>query len=520
MTMQEKISAAPRVARRSPGPKGETVITLAILAVGGQGGGVLTNWITAVAEANGYNAQSTSVAGVAQRTGATIYYIEMCRDTGRKPVFALAPSEGDVDILIASELMETGRAIMRGFVTPGRTTVIASTHRILAVAEKIIPGDGHADSDEVLSAMQATADKLVAFDMENIAKANGSMISSSLLGGLAGSGALPFPRNSYEQVIRASGRGAEASLRAFGAAYDIATGDADPPQPVTDPGARVAAALHVPHSQRAAWDALQRRVSALPAPTRDMVGLGLQKVVDYQDVRYGGEYLDRVEQIAALDHDAYEMTAAAAKYVARALCYDDILRVADLKTRGARMTRVRGEIGAQDDQVLTLTEYFHPRWEEFVTTLPRSLGRFLSRRTGAQRFYTRHLDKGRRIRTDRIRGFLTLWIVSSLRPWRRSLLRHETEMAHVDRWFGEALRLARSNPAMATEVLTNYRLIKGYSDTHSRGLSKFARVMAMLPVLEPRDDGPDWMRRLRTAALADAEGQALDGVIATINSFA
>ncbi|MDX8450966.1 hypothetical protein RFN31_36210, partial [Mesorhizobium sp. VK3C] len=67
----------------------EQVIKLAVLAVGGQGGGVLADWITDVAERSGYIAQSTSVAGVAQRTGATIYYIEMARDTGRLPVFAL-----------------------------------------------------------------------------------------------------------------------------------------------------------------------------------------------------------------------------------------------------------------------------------------------------------------------------------------------------------------------------------------------------------------------------------------------
>ena len=53
-----------------------------MLAIGGQGGGVLVDWIIDVAERNGCFAQSTSVAGVAQRTGATIYYVEMCRDRG------------------------------------------------------------------------------------------------------------------------------------------------------------------------------------------------------------------------------------------------------------------------------------------------------------------------------------------------------------------------------------------------------------------------------------------------------
>ena len=189
----------------SDAPQDDGIIKLAVLAVGGQGGGVLADWITDVAERNGYLAQSTSVAGVAQRTGATIYYVEMCRDTGRRPVFALSPAQGDVDILIAAELMEAGRAIMRGFVTPERTTLIASSHRIAAVSEKIEPGDGRASSEKVRAAAESASKRFIAFDMEKIAAEAGSMISASLLGALAGSGALPFPRESYEQAIAAVG---------------------------------------------------------------------------------------------------------------------------------------------------------------------------------------------------------------------------------------------------------------------------------------------------------------------------
>tara|TARA_R110000737_G_scaffold222059_3_gene237368 strand:- start:1388 stop:2938 length:1551 start_codon:yes stop_codon:yes gene_type:complete len=515
MNMQAK----PIVARRSPGPDGEKIITLAALAVGGQGGGVLTNWIVAVAEANGYRAQSTSVAGVAQRTGATIYYVEMCRDTGRAPVFSLSPSIGDVDILMASELMEGGRAIMRGFVTPGRTTLIASTHRIPAVSEKIAPGDGRVDGAEVIAAMGIAADHTVAFDMETVAKEAGSVISSSLLGALAGSGSLPFPRDSYEAVIRASGRGVEASLRAFGDAYDIARGDKPAPD-ARVPEAVVIPVLHVPEKLKAKWAALQARVAALPAEAQDMTALGLKKVVDYQDIAYGSDYLDMVEKVVALDASPYDLSINAAKYCARALCYDDLLRVADIKTRASRMERVRDEVVVKDGQVLMLTEYFHPRFEEFTTTLPASLGKWLQKRKGVEAFYTKHFDKGRRIRTDSLRGFLMLWVVSSLRPIRRRLLRHESEMAHMQAWFDTVLDVAKTEPALASEILANYRLIKGYSDTHARGLSKFARVMGALDILKGREDSADWMRRLRVAALDDVKGDKLDGALATIRSFA
>src|SRR3954451_15389808 len=183
------------------------IIKLAVLAVGGQGGGVLADWITDVAERNGYLAQSTSVAGVAQRTGATIYYVEMCRDTGRAPVFALSPAQGDVDILIAAELMEAGRAVMRGFVTPDRTTLIASSHCIAAVSEKIEPGDGRASSSKVHATAEAASKRFIAFDMEKTAAAHRAMNPPSLIGLRACADALPLTRESHGQAIGIGGRG-------------------------------------------------------------------------------------------------------------------------------------------------------------------------------------------------------------------------------------------------------------------------------------------------------------------------
>ena len=200
------------------------IIKLAILAVGGQGGGVLTNWIIDVAEANGYIAQSTSVPGVAQRTGATIYYIEMLPEGEQQPVLALMPSPGDVDIVVAAELMEAGRAVTRGLVSPDRTTMIASSHRMYAVSEKVVPGDGTVGGAPVSETLSEMAKEVICHDLATVAGRHGAHISASLFGALAGSGALPFTRGQFEETIRASGRGVEASLKAFGEAYDLATG--------------------------------------------------------------------------------------------------------------------------------------------------------------------------------------------------------------------------------------------------------------------------------------------------------
>ena len=66
------------------------------------------------------------------------------------------------------------------------------------------------------------------------------------------------------------------------------------------------------------------------------------------------------------------------------------------------------------------------------------------------------------------------------------------------------------------EVLACRRLVKGYSDTHARGLSKFDRVMSAVPALCAREDGAVWLDRLKRAALADEAGTALDGMLKTV----
>jgi len=539
--MPERASPLAGVAQR---PLGEPVIKIAILAVGGQGGGVLADWIVDVAERSGFVAQSTSVAGVAQRTGATIYYIEMARDTGRLPIFALSPSPGDVDILIAAELMEAGRAIMRGFVTPERTTLIASSHRIAAVSEKIEPGDGRASSPKVAATAEIAAKRFVSFDMERIAVESGTMISASLFGAVSGSQVLPFTREAFEETVKGSGRGVAASLKAFGAACDQAEGGvaAHPQSPVTPGGTRDKAAAHGPvtsvdadkssTSERLApisgplalvngWQQLAARVETIPGPVRDMAMRGLKKVVDYQDLAYGREYLDLLGRALATDNAArgHALSIAAAKHLANALCYDDMIRVADLKTRSSRDARVRNEVKVAPGALLHVTEFFHPRVEEFCGTLPAGLGRYVEARPRLAAFIDRLINKGRRIRTDSIIGFSMLYAVGSLRRFRRRLRRHEVEAAHLDTWYALALDTAAFDYDLGVEVMNCRRLIKGYSDTHVRAESKFRRVLSALPMLKGRPDAADWLRRLREAALKDEKGDLLDGALRTVASL-
>ncbi|MCY1301318.1 hypothetical protein D9M70_509220 [compost metagenome] len=216
------------------------------------------------------------------------------------------------------------------------------------------------------------------------------------------------------------------------------------------------------------------------------------------------------------DERDFVFTVQAAKYLAVAMAYDDVIRVADLKTRGSRFDRVRNEVGVKEEQILYTTEYMHPRMEEICGTLPRSLGQWIEGRSNLFAWLDRRVNKGRRVQTGTLFWFLVLYTLSALRVTRRGTLRHSREIEHTEKWLFAATSLVAGNYDLAVEVINNRRLVKGYSDTHVRGLSKFDRVMSGLAMLEARQDGAVWMKRLRQAALLDESGIALDGALKTI----
>jgi indolepyruvate ferredoxin oxidoreductase, beta subunit len=498
-------------------------LSIAILAMGGQGGGVLTDWIVAVAEASGWHAQSTSVPGVAQRTGTTLYYIEMLPPRGPKaPVFALMPTPGDVDVVIAAELMEAGRAVLRGLVTPERTLLIASTHRAYAVAETEKPGNAIGDPQAVSAALGVSARRIIAFDLDRVASDSGTVISSPLLGALAGSGALPFARDAFEAVIKSGGKGVDASLRGFAEGLSRAKVNRLPELRSGPPKSFSPLPADAGHES---LNALVRRIRAFPKPLHGIVFAGLKRTVSFQDAAYGAEYLDRLEALHALDDKAggavlgHSFTASAAKHLANALAYDDVIGVADAKTRSRRFARAHQEMGIDDGQPLHLTEFMHPRAEELVGLLPAGIGRRVLGSPKWMHLIDRLFNRRRLVKTTTIGGFLQLYVISALRPIRRRLLRHAKEMAHVNIWLTLSEKYIATNYGLAEGIIAARRLIKGYSDTHARGLSKYDRILSAVPLLVPRQDAGDWMRRLISAALKDEDGETLDGALRTIKSL-
>lgn len=530
----------------------ERPIKLTIAALGGQGGGVLANWLIGIAESEGYLAQTTSVPGVAQRTGATIYYLEFfpqaaATAAGRDPIMALMPVSGDVDCVLASELAEAARAIQRGLVTRDRTTLIASSHRSYAISEKSAMGDGAANEEELIALVRSQAKRVVLFDMDAMAESHHSVISSVMLGALGGSGVLPFRKAAFEAAIKKGGIAVNTNLAAFEDAWQRAEG-ADKGQGALGAGAEAAdgadlgppAALAlggtlardtvgsaaepldaVPTQARSPkLQPLLDRVRRFAAPMQKIVLEGVRRAIDYQDPEYAKLYLDRLEQVAGLDGNGeLPLTEAAARSLALWMTFEDTIRVADLKTRSTRFTRVRDEIRADAGQLFGITEFMKPRVTEIAGTLPAGLGRWLLRSPGMTRLLTRWTG-GKQIRTGTVTGFLMLHLLGGMKRWRRGTLRFHEENERIEQWLGRIKGLAATNYALAVELARAQRLVKGYGDTHERGWRNFSTLVDKLDELAPRPDGAAVFARLQAAALADEEGKALARELAEISSVA
>ena len=482
-------------------------ISIAILALGGQGGGVLANWIQDVARRHGWLAQGTSVPGVAQRTGSTVYYIELARAGGeaRLPVMAQMPTPGDVDIVLASELMETGRAILRGFSTADRTTLIGSTHRIYAISEKQMMGDGRGNSQRIIEAAGQRSKRFIGFDMEAATDRSGSVISAVMLGALAGSGALPFSREAYEQAIRDSGIAVSTNLAGFEEGFVSAKRAVTLPAEEHHP---------VPAPTTARGRELDERARGfLPGAALVNARHGLRRLMDYQDAEYAGLYLDRLERIAVLDQAPYLLTSEAARHLALWMSYEDTIRVADLKTRASRIARVRSEVMADDGQILEVTEFMHPRLREIGETLPAPIGRLLLGDGVTAKMLAPFFRKGRHVRTTSLTWFLVLRLIAKLRSIRRSTIRYAEEQARIDQWIALAAELAQADVAVAVEWIRCQQLIKGYGDTFERGLRNFISIKDGFFALPERDRTAHWLAEARAKALEDQEGTALESFL-------
>ena len=496
-------------------------VSILIAALGGEGGGVLTDWIVSAAAHCNLPVQSTSIPGVAQRTGATTYYIEILPASrreldGRQPVLALVPGVGDIDLMVASELMEAARAVAAGFVTPSRTLTIASTSRFYVMNEKIAMGDGRTDSGRLMKAIEQSSQRHLLFDMEEIARRTGAIINAVMLGAIAGCGRLPMPAEAFEGAIRADGKAVEANLRGFRAGLDAAQ--------------QANAARRDPESRKrgavASLADLEREiVSVMSVAARDIIQEGARRLVGYQNIAYAQLYIDRLAPIRLADERAGaggKLLREAGRHLAVRMSYEDVIRVAQAKIDPARRARITAEMGAKPGEPLHIVEFLKPGIDEFCSILPPRLARPILA-LAEKRGWTARVHWGMEVNTASITGYLRFWLLAKLRRWRPATYRFQEEQRAIEAWLALLVEAAKISADLALEVAECARLIKGYGDTHKRGTANYRLIEehVIRPALAgqlPPLQALDALVSARTAALVDPDGESLAKCLADIDS--
>jgi indolepyruvate ferredoxin oxidoreductase beta subunit len=491
-------------------------VTILIAALGGEGGGVLTNWIVAAAADAGLPVQSTSIPGVAQRTGATTYYIEILpvpanELNGRRPVLALTPGIGDIDLAVVSELLEAGRTIANGFITPERTHLIASTSRFYSMDEKIAMGDGRYDQERLIKTVKQHAREAVLIDMAQLATQSGSIVSAVMLGAIAASGCLPLTPDQIEAAIRADGKSVDANLRGFRAGRDAACGDVAPAK-IPD-GKRRAGSARQSLEHHVAW--------TFPALAQPIAAEGMRRLVAYQGIKYARLYLKRLKPVLDADEAAGahgKLLREVARHLAVRMSYEDVVRVAQAKIAPHRMQRIARDELRAGGAPFKVYEVLKPGIEEMCQLLPSLLARpvlWIARKRG----WRGHVEM--EVETTSIGGYLRFLTLAKLRRLRPLGYRYRQEQKAIEAWLALVVEAAGHSVELALEVAECARLIKGYGDTHTRGSANYALIerQVIRPTLAgeiPRLQAADAVASARTAALTDPEGESLANCLAEI----
>ena len=496
-------------------------ISILIAALGGQGGGVLTEWLVGAAAHAGFPAQATSIPGVAQRTGATTYYLEVFPahpvDGSPEPVFALYPMAGDVDVIIASELLEAARTIEMDYASPERTTLIASTHRLFSIGEKTALGDGVFPRERLEAAARKLTRRLIALDALDLARRARSEVNAVLLGALAATRILPMKPEDFETAIREGGVAVDRNLAGFKSGMEIVEGGLDAPHAMTVPPpwselrSERAAALG---RRGVAFRALVDRTEVeFPAALHRTLGEAVARLIDYQDSKYAEQFLARVRRIRDLDPGT-RLSEIFARRLAVWMSYEDVIRVADLKTRRGRFERIRTENGVNNGAAVVVTDYLKPDLDEIYGILPAAIAAPIAR-WAERRWPDRRPTLTQHVRTTSVLGFLRLWGLGRLRVLRPRSLRYQRESALMARWERAVIETAALDYDLGCEVAEMATVVKGYGDVRRRLAGAVGRFLdEILPraVAADREGGRGYERAVETVRearrlmLADEKG--------------
>ena len=440
-------------------------ICLLLGALGGQGGGILIDWLVDAAMRAGYPAQATSTPGVAQRTGATTYYFELFPEKipPAHPIFTFFPASGDLDLMIAMEPTEAGRAIERGFVTDC-TTVITATERVYSTAEKVSAGDGRIDVAPIIEALGKAAKKLIQLDMDALSAGTAARDNAIAFGAIIGTGILPLSAEDCRASIIEKGVAVESNLAGFD--IGLKTAEVGPRTVATE------ADLNF----NTAPVSFASDIAAFPALAHDIIGHGIARLIDYQSEAYARLFIKRLKFVQEADTgDDKKLTSEVARHLARWMSYEDVIRVGQLKTRPERLSKIRLELGVGSKVPLKVTDFFKPGRDEFLGALPKSLGWLMPNLGNGIALY---------IRTSSFTGYAMLKFMAALKPLRSKSVQYAEEQAAIEQWLDAVIKASTVDNAAAVDNNLAIRtsnlatMARGYGRVRKTGLTKLNEFFA------------------------------------------
>ena len=444
-------------------------LSILITALGGEGGGTLMNWVLECARSQKLFVQGTSVPGVAQRTGSTSYYIEICDknfDNEKEPILSLYPKPGRVDIVIASELLEAARVLERGYINPDSTTLITSSSRIYTNLEKSHLADGRFSQEKILNTCKKMSKNFICLDLNAMAVDHSTIVSATMFGALAGSGVLPWKKTICENIFRDNIFG-KNSLSGFNFAYEQVKANS---KYITT--SKINKQLKEDNSIKIIDDSISNEFS-------NIINIGKERCIDYQNNKYSEVYIERVKKILSVINKEDPKVLSIAENIVRRLAlwmtYEDIPRVAQLKIKPDRFKKIKKEINIKSNQILLIQDIFKPGLNEIAAMLPNKIGRwFIKNKKIMIRFPL--IGKGMKINSLSISGFILLKFLSSFRYIRPISLRYKEEQKNIDIWIDNIV-LSLNKSLSFTEGLADMpQILKGYGDTWDRGLKKYNKI--------------------------------------------
>jgi indolepyruvate ferredoxin oxidoreductase beta subunit len=469
-------------------------------------------------------------------------------------VFNLSPVPGALDALVSSELLETARQASNGMLSAERTLVLSSSARTLTTLERMAPGDGRLDDASLCQLVASFSREHLVLDMAGLARQHGTVVSAVMLGAIAGSGLLPFQRHHFEEAVKAGGGSStatQASLKGFAAALEevasartrgafvaqmLGTGAAPTKAQPTNALPAPAPAGEPSNAASGAGQRLLAGDKRFPEALHPLLALGSDRLIAYQGASYAHLYLDRVagmlqaEQAQAavaapmpvLSAEQWPITQEVARGLAVWMAFDDVIRVAELKSRSARLQRVRDEVRASPQDVLKVYDHFKPGVPEFAALLPPALARRLlawDARRQARGLAAWALPL--KIGTHTVTGVLALRALGLLKPLRQLGSRWAAEQGLIEQWLEAVRNGTRQHAQLGLELARCCRLVKGFGGTHDRGREQLLHIIQHLasstltaqasqvaPVVRAAQ-AAEAVATTREAALADGSGKAL-----------